>query len=333
MSNRLLEINDLEVIYKTDVETIYAVNGVSLTLRKGKTIGIVGETGAGKTTLALSILRLLPERTGKIVNGSIKFHGRDVLKASGQALRGMRGNEVAMVFQDPMTSLDPIMTIGRQIGETLSLHNDGWSKGQIETRVDEVLTLVGISPDRKHEYPHQFSGGMKQRVVIAIALACEPELLIADEPTTALDVTIQAQVLRMINQLVEEQQTSMIMITHDLGIVAATCDDVAIMYAGKIVELSTAEEMFTSKHHHPYTQGLFGSIPNIKEKTKRLLPIPGLMPDPTELPKGCKFAPRCPRRMDICDIEEPGRYTVGTQMISCHLFSTQGKQGGESDAQ
>lgn len=321
MSNRLLEITDLEVIYKMDVETVYAVNSISLGLEKGKTIGIVGETGAGKTTLALSILRLLPERTGRIVSGSIRFKGKDIIKADEGEMRSIRGDEIAMVFQDPMTSLDPIMTVGQQIGEALSLHNSEWSRSQIETRVDEVLTLVGISPDRKNEYPHQFSGGMKQRVVIAIALACEPDLLIADEPTTALDVTIQAQILRMINELIEHRQTSMIMITHDLGIVAQTCDDVAVMYAGKIVEMSTAEEMFTSRHHHPYTQGLFGSIPNIKEKTRRLSPIPGLMPNPTTLPKGCKFAPRCPHCMDICNREEPQHYEIGMQMISCHLFS------------
>ena len=283
MSKPILEIADLEVIYKTDMETVYAVNGVTLSLAKGKTLGIVGETGAGKTTLALSILRLLPERTGQITNGSIYFNGQNVLDTSIREMRDIRGNQIAMVFQDPMTSLDPIMTVGRQIGEALALHNTDWSKEQIDRRTDEVLSLVGISPERKKEYPHQFSGGMKQRVVIAIALACKPDLLIADEPTTALDVTIQAQVLRMINGLIESQQTSMIIITHDLGIVAQTCDDVAVMYAGEIVELSTAQEMFTSETHHPYTSGLFGSIPRIKEKTRRLSPIPGLMPDPTDL--------------------------------------------------
>ena len=296
MSNteKMLEIKDLSVIYETDLETVYAVNGVTLSLEKGATLGLVGETGAGKTTLALTLMRLLPERTGKVTSGSITFEGENVVELPEANMRKIRGDKIAMIFQDPMTSLNPVLTVGEQIAEALYVHNDsGRSKEEIEARVDETLTLVGIPPARKHEYPHQFSGGMRQRVVIAIALSCEPDLLIADEPTTALDVTIQAQVLMMIRDLRDRLGTSMIMITHDLGIVAQTCDNVAVMYAGEIIEMGSAEDIFTCPIHHPYTDGLFGSLPNLKEKTDRLHPIAGLMPDPTNLPKGCKFAPRC----------------------------------------
>ena len=300
MSNteKMLEIKDLSVIYETDLETVYAVNGVTLSLEKGATLGLVGETGAGKTTLALTLMRLLPERTGKVTSGSITFEGENVVELPEANMRKIRGDKIAMIFQDPMTSLNPVLTVGEQIAEALYVHNDsGRSKEEIEARVDETLTLVGIPPARKHEYPHQFSGGMRQRVVIAIALSCEPDLLIADEPTTALDVTIQAQVLMMIRDLRDRLGTSMIMITHDLGIVAQTCDNVAVMYAGEIIEMGSAEDIFTCPIHHPYTDGLFGSLPNLKEKTDRLHPIAGLMPDPTNLPKGCKFAPRCDKCM------------------------------------
>ena len=238
MSNteKMLEIKDLSVIYETDLETVYAVNGVTLSLEKGATLGLVGETGAGKTTLALTLMRLLPERTGKVTSGSITFEGEDIVELPEANMRKIRGDKIAMIFQDPMTSLNPVLTVGEQIAEALYVHNDsGRSKEEIEASVDETLTLVGIPPARKHEYPHQFSGGMRQRVVIAIALSCEPDLLIADEPTTALDVTIQAQVLMMIRDLRDRLGTSMIMITHDLGIVAQTCDNVAVMYAGEII--------------------------------------------------------------------------------------------------
>ena len=236
-------------------------------------------------------------------------------------MRKIRGDKIAMIFQDPMTSLNPVLTVGEQIAEALYVHNDsGRSKEEIEARVDETLTLVGIPPARKHGYPHQFSGGMRQRVVIAIALSCEPDLLIADEPTTALDVTIQAQVLMMIRDLRDRLGTSMIMITHDLGIVAQTCDNVAVMYAGEIIEMGSAEDIFTCPIHHPYTDGLFGSLPNLKEKTDRLHPIAGLMPDPTNLPKGCKFAPRCDKCMEICKEVPPEVYVDGTHSIRCHLY-------------
>ena len=323
MSNteKMLEIKDLSVIYETDLETVYAVNGVTLSLEKGATLGLVGETGAGKTTLALTLMRLLPERTGKVTSGSITFEGENVVELPEANMRKIRGDKIAMIFQDPMTSLNPVLTVGEQIAEALYVHNDsGRSKEEIEARVDETLTLVGIPPARKHEYPHQFSGGMRQRVVIAIALSCEPDLLIADEPTTALDVTIQSQVLTMIRDLRDRLGTSMIMITHDLGIVAQTCDNVAVMYAGEIIEMGSAEDIFTCPIHHPYTDGLFGSLPNLKEKTDRLHPIAGLMPDPTNLPKGCKFAPRCDKCMEICKEVPPEVYVDGTHSIRCHLY-------------
>ena len=322
MSNteKMLEIKDLSVIYKTDLETVYAVNGVTLSLEKGATLGLVGETGAGKTTLALTLMHLLPERTGKVTSGCITFEGENIVELPEADMRKIRGDKIAMIFQDPMTSLNPVLTVGEQIAEALYVHNDsGRSKEEIEARVDETLTLVGIPPARKHEYPHQFSGGMRQRVVIAIALSCEPDLLIADEPTTALDVTIQAQVL-MIRDLRDRLGTSMIMITHDLGIVAQTCDNVAVMYAGEIIEMGSAEDIFTCPIHHPYTDGLFGSLPNLKEKTDRLHPIAGLMPDPTNLPKGCKFAPRCDKCMEICKEVPPEVYVDGTHSIRCHLY-------------
>jgi len=264
-NDALLDVKNLRVRYHTDDGTIHAVNGISFSLTKGSSIGLVGETGAGKTTTALSILRLLPERTGKIISGTITFAGKELTKATDADMRAIRGAEIAMIFQDPMTSLNPVFTVGEQIAESLRLHNAiGRSDKEIEDRVDEVLDMVGIPVSRKAEYPHQFSGGMRQRIVIAIALVCEPDLLIADEPTTALDVTIQAQVLTMIKELRDRLHTSMILISHDLGIIAQTCDHVAVMYAGKLVEMGTAEDIFTAESHHPYVTGLFGSIPNLR---------------------------------------------------------------------
>ncbi len=320
-NTELLEVKDLVVKYKTDLETVSAVNGISFSLKKGETIGLVGETGAGKTTTALSILRLLPERTGKIEKGQIIFDGQDLLSYDKKNMRDVRGEKIAMIFQDPMTSLNPVMTIGAQIKEALTFHNhENLSNEQLEARTGEVLEMVGIPASRKNEYPHQFSGGMKQRVVIAIALVCEPDLLISDEPTTALDVTIQAQVLKMMKDLRERLGTAMIMITHDLGIVAQVCDKVAVMYAGEIVEQGTLADVFTGEDHHPYTVGLFGAIPNINDETPRLKPIDGLMPDPTNLPKGCSFSPRCPHCTERCLQEKPTDHTKGTHCIRCHLF-------------
>ena len=316
----ILELKDLEVIYKTDLDTVHAVNKISFSIGKGKTLGLVGETGAGKTTTALSIMRLLPSVTGRILGGEICFHGENLLTYSEEKMRQIRGDQISMVFQDPMSSLNPVLTVSDQIAEAILLHNEGISKKEVSERVDRTLNMVGISPSRKNDYPYQFSGGMKQRVVIAIALSCEPALLIADEPTTALDVTIQAQVLSMIAELRDRLGTSMLMITHDLGIVAETCDDVAVMYAGEIIETGTAEDVFEGKEHHPYTVGLFNSIPNLSVQSHRLNPIPGLMPDPTSLPEGCVFAPRCKHVMNICLLEKPKEYGNGSHTIKCHLF-------------
>jgi peptide/nickel transport system ATP-binding protein len=329
MDNTILRVENLSLQYKTDLETVYAVNNISFSLGKSETLGIVGETGAGKSTTALSLLRLLPERTGRITGGKILFMGKDLLKLPDTEIREIRGEKIAMIFQDPMTSLNPVMTVGEQIIEALMLHNkENKTKEQLETRVDEVFQLVGIQPQRKTDFPHQFSGGMKQRVVIAMALACEPELLIADEPTTALDVTIQAQVLSMIRELRNRLGTSMILITHDLGVIAQTCDKVAVMYAGELIEAGTLEDIFTGEAHHPYTVGLFGSIPNLTKKTRRLTPIDGFMPDPTNLPDGCFFSPRCPRRIDKCTKVHPADGIDGTHVIKCHLF-TGAKNHGE----
>lgn len=322
MTDCLLSIKNLSVEYTTDQKIVKAVNGITFSMKRGETFGLVGETGAGKTTAALAVMRLLPENTGRVVGGEVEFDGKSLLGLPEPDMRSIRGKRIAMIFQDPMTSLNPVMTVGEQIAEAMELHDkDGSSQERIRSRVDEVLSMVGIPPSRKHEYPHQFSGGMKQRVVIAMALACEPSLIIADEPTTALDVTIQAQVINMIRQLRDRLGTAMIMITHDLGIVAQTCDNVAVMYAGELIEVGTAEDLYTSQDHHPYTTGLFGSIPNLRGRARRLTPIAGLMPDPTALPRGCSFSPRCPRKMEICEHEHPASFRNQTHCVCCHLFS------------
>lgn len=321
MSEKILDVNDLSVVYKTDEGDVYALNGVSLSLNKGETLGLVGETGAGKTTLALSIMKLLPQNVGKITSGDITFDDKDIIKASEADMRAIRGNDISMIFADPMSSLNPIHTVGRQIGEVIELHNPKFSKAQIEEKVEEMLDLVGIPPERKDDCPHQFSGGMKQRIVIAIALACSPKMLLADEPTTALDVTIQAQVLQMMNDLKEKFNTAMLLITHDLGVVAQVCSSVAIIYAGKIIEIGTVEDIFEGEYHHPYTVGLFGSIPDIVAKTRRLTPIEGLMPDPTVHIPGCAFSDRCPRKIPECKTVVPLCEKVNaTHSISCHLY-------------
>lgn len=320
MKEKLLEIKDLSIEYTTNNNVVKAVNHVSLSLDKGETFGLVGETGAGKTTLALSLMRLLPKVSSRIPNGEILFDGEDVIKVSEDDMRKIRGEEISMIFQDPMTSLNPVLTVGDQIGEVLALHMN-LSGEEKQKRIDEMLRLVGITESRKYDYPHQFSGGMKQRVVIAMALACEPELLLADEPTTALDVTIQAQILDMMLKLKEKINTSIILITHDLGIVAAICDKVAVMYAGEIVEYGTAADIYESEKRHPYTEGLFGSIPDLETESRRLRPIDGLTPDPTDLPKGCKFHPRCPKCMEICRSVQPPECVDSTHMIRCHLYN------------
>ena len=316
MSDKILEVSDLQIRYVTDEETVRAVNGVSFTLERGESIGLVGETGAGKTTTALGIMGLVPDPPGEIVGGSILFEDQDLLKLPEKQMREIRGGKISMIFQDPMTSLNPVMTVGAQIAEVVLLHNK-ISKAEARERAKEMLEQVGIPGSRCDDYPHQFSGGMKQRVVIAMSIACSPELILADEPTTALDVTIQAQVLELMNELKEKLRTSLLLITHDLGVVAQVCDRVAIMYAGEIVESGTIAEVFDHPHH-PYTIGLFGSIPSLDETAEKLKPISGQMPDPTELPEGCAFAPRCPYATGACRTRKPEMTGVGgTQMVRC----------------
>ncbi len=314
----ILEIENLVVEYKTDNEIVHAVNGISFSLERGKTLGLVGETGAGKTTLALSIMKLLPRVTGRVAGGAIRFNGQDLTQTSENEMRLIRGGLISMIFQDPMTSLNPVITVGEQIAEVVAQHMELDRKG-IEDSVDQILELVGIPPERKNEYPHQFSGGMKQRIMIAIALACDPQLLLADEPTTALDVTIQSQILDMMEELKHKFNTTIIFITHDLGVVAEFCDYVAVMYAGEIVEIGTAEDVYESGKRHPYTVGLFESVPNLEVESERLKPVDGLMPDPVQLPTGCKFHPRCPHCMEICKTQVPEDKVFGTHRIKCHL--------------
>ncbi len=293
-----LSIRDLVVEYQSEGKTVHAVNGVSFDLEKGKTIGLVGETGAGKTSIAKALLRILPDHATKRTDGAVWLDGQDVMEIPEAQMQTLRGSTLSMIFQDPMTALNPVKTVAEQIAEVIRLHTDA-GKAEALEKAKEMLGMVGISRDRAGEYPHQFSGGMKQRVVIAMALACNPKLLIADEPTTALDVTIQAQVLEMINRLKEELETSMIMITHDLGVVAETCDSVAVTYAGQIIEYGTLEDVFDHPSH-PYTVGLFQALPNMNQGAERLSPIEGLPPDPTNLPPGCSFSPRCPYASEEC---------------------------------
>ena len=298
-----LSIDNLKVDYVTDDGIVHALNGVSLELVQGETLGLVGETGAGKSTMAKCIMGILPKRTGKIRSGEITFEEKNLLKCSEKELQSIRGAQIAMIFQDPMTSLNPVLTVGEQIAEAVENH-EHCGKARAMERAEEMLELVGIPAERVHEYPHQFSGGMKQRVVIAIALACNPKMLIADEPTTALDVTIQAQVLEMMQSLKRQLNTSMLLITHDLGVVAQNCDRVAVIYAGEIVEYGTVMDVF-KRMKHPYTQGLFSSIPQINADVKRLNSIPGLMLDPTLDVEGCRFCDRCKYATEECRINHP----------------------------
>ena len=293
-----LSVRDLEVIYTSRKKVVQAVNKVSFDMKKGETLALVGETGAGKTTIAKAILGILPNPPAKILGGEVWLDGEELLKMPENKMLDIRGKKIAMIFQDPMTALNPLMTVGEQIMEGLLLHND-YDNKQAEEKAKEMLEMVGIAKERSVEYPFEFSGGMKQRVVIAMALACNPLLLLADEPTTALDVTIQAQVLDLIKDLKKKYNTSMILITHDLGVVAETSDNVAVVYAGKIIEYGDKKSIFLNPSH-PYTKGLFASLPSMNGKEKRLKPIQGTLPDPTELPAGCAFAPRCPRATEKC---------------------------------
>ena len=325
MEKQILNVKDLYVKYHTLDYDVYAVNGVSLELNKGESLGIVGETGAGKTTTALAIMGLLPKLLGEVYQGEIVFNGDNLLEAGEPFMREIRGKHISMIFQDPMTSLNPVFTVGSQIEEVLKLHGHK----DPDARVDEILNLVGIESSRKSSFPHQFSGGMKQRIVIAMALACEPELLIADEPTTALDVTIQAQVLAMIDDIQKKLGTSLILITHDLGVVAETCDKVAIMYAGEIVEYGTLEQIFDkSRKHHPYTIGLMASKPVVGKKVDKLYSIPGKVPNPINMPDYCYFRDRCEMRLgEQCDGEYPCQIQVSpTHFVSCYRYYEEGKE-------
>ena len=320
MAEPILEVKDLSVEYTSGKDIVKAVNDISFKLDKGELLGLVGETGAGKTTTALSIMQLIPSPPGKIVSGEIIYKGENLMKKSEREMRKIRGHEISMIFQDPMTALNPMHTVGEQIAEVIRLHQNVSKKEALE-KACEMMDVVGIDGARHGEYPHQFSGGMKQRIVIAIALACNPSLLIADEPTTALDVTIQAQVLELIEKLKEDYDTSLVLITHDLGVVAELCQKVAIIYAGSIVEYGTLEHVYNNTAH-PYTKGLFGAIPSLDEDVERLKPIPGLMPDPTALPVGCAFADRCEFACKACNAGpvpvteiEPGH------LVKCVLFS------------
>ena len=314
----LLRVEDLIVEYTSGGKIIHAVNGVSFDLEEGTTIGLVGETGAGKTSIAKAILRVLPDPPAKIKSGSIYLNGEDILKMPEEKMLDIRGDKISMIFQDPMTALNPTMTIGDQIAEVIELHSD-ISKREAHHRAVKMLRKVGITEERYSEFPFQFSGGMKQRVVIAMALANSPQLLIADEPTSALDVTIQAQVMEMIQDLIEKQGTSLILITHDLGLVATSCDDVAVVYAGEIIEYGSKEEIYDHPSH-PYTIGLFGAIPNLESDVRRLANIEGLPPDPSNLPTGCSFAPRCPYATEECRTKPPKSEQIAEKhYCSCYI--------------
>jgi peptide/nickel transport system ATP-binding protein len=331
MKEKLLAIKNLKVTYTTDGKVVEAVNHINLDVHRGEALGLIGETGAGKTTTALSILNLIPNPPGKIVEGEIDYNGTNLLSLNQKEMRVVRGNKISMIFQDPMTALNPVMTVGDQIAEVIRLHHkiarkDAYLKAQ------EMLETVGIPGNRLKDFPHQFSGGMKQRVVIAIALACNPELLIADEPTTALDVTIQEQVLDLMETLQKEYNTSLLLITHDLGVVAEVCETVAIMYAGEIVEYGSIEQVYNATKH-PYTRGLFDSIPKFHEDVKRLKPIKGQMPNPANLPIGCSFADRCPDVMPKCRERDAAVVDVGdNHLVKCYKYMTADDEvlGGEA---
>lgn len=317
-NKKVLDIRNLTVEFLSDKTTVHAVNGVNLSINKGETLGLVGETGAGKTTTALAIMGIIQMPPGKITGGEIEFSDRgDLLKKKKREMREIRGGEISMIFQDPMTSLNPAMTVGDQIAEMVMQHSSLTSR-QAAEKAREMLETVGIPGSRATEYPHQFSGGMKQRVMIAIALACSPQLLIADEPTTALDVTIQAQVLELMNNLKKSIDTAILLITHDLGVVAETCEKVAIMYAGEILESGAVDDVFENPAH-PYTVGLFQAIPDISQKRDRLHTIPGSMADPADLPSGCRFYPRCPHAQERCSRDIPEMVLVGPEhWAKCH---------------
>lgn len=298
-----LSVRDLHVEYTSDGQVIHAVNGVSFDLEKGNSLGLVGETGAGKTSIAKAILGILPVPPARVTEGSIVLEGEDLLQKSEQEMLSVRGNKISMIFQDPMTALNPVMSVGQQIEEVIRIHNN-ITNHEAKQRTIDMMKMVGITAERYDDFPHQFSGGMKQRIVIAMALACKPQLLLADEPTTALDVTIQAMVLDIIDELRETLKTSMILITHDLGVVARMCDDVAVVYAGEIIEYGSKKDIFLHPSH-PYTVGLFRSLPDMAKGERRLHVIEGQLPDPANLPQGCKFAERCQYATKSCMTATP----------------------------
>ncbi|MGN7468575.1 ABC transporter ATP-binding protein [Brevibacillus sp. SAFN-007a] len=316
MSHPVLQIENLQTHFFTDRGQIPAVDGVTITVNKGEVVGIVGESGCGKSVTSLSVMRLVPNPPGKIVGGKIKFKGEDLVTADEKRMRSIRGNEIAMIFQEPMTSLNPVFTIGNQIGEAVRLHTKA-SKKESRARAIEMLKKVGIPRAEAivDEYPHQLSGGMRQRVMIAMAMACNPELLIADEPTTALDVTIQAQILDLMRQLNEKAQTAILLITHDLGVVAEMCHRVVVMYAGNVIEEGDVRTIL-KKPKHPYTKGLLQSLPKLEESRERLYSIPGNVPIPGSLTVGCRFAPRCEQATDLCRSEMPQLKAVGDNHLS-----------------
>jgi oligopeptide/dipeptide ABC transporter ATP-binding protein len=322
MARPLLEIKNLNVGFETDRASIHPVRDVSLSVYPGQTLAVVGESGCGKSVTALSILRLIPQPPGKILGGEIFFDGRDLLRLSEREMRSVRGGQIAMIFQEPMTSLNPVFTIGDQIAEAVKLHQHVTSRDAYAI-AEQALRDVGINdPGRRiHEYPHQMSGGMRQRIMIAMALACKPKLLIADEPTTALDVTIQAQILELLRKLQREAGMSIMLITHDLGVVAENADVVAVMYASRVVEYATVEELF-DRPQHPYTEGLFRSVPKLGAHAKRLETIPGTVPNPARFPVGCKFHPRCPRTRQAA-AEAPSQQDIAEVVAGGERFNVQ----------
>ena len=319
--SKVLDIRNLTVYYEMSDGIVKAVNDLTLSMEKGSTLGVVGETGAGKTTLAKTILKLIPVPPGAIKGGEIFYYDKDLLKLNEKEMRDIRGEKISMIFQDPMTSLNPVIPVEDQIAEVIEVH-EHIGKYESINKAKDMLEMVGIPAKRGIEYPHQFSGGMKQRVVIAIAMACNPDLLLADEPTTALDVTIQAQVLDMMKNLKEKHGTSVMLITHDLGVVAQNCDQVAIVYAGEVVEYGEVRQI-CKETAHPYTKGLLNSVPKLNENIKRLEPIYGLMPDPMQLPVGCFFAPRCPKATEKCKEDHPETKSLGNgHTVRCHFPET-----------
>lgn len=318
----LLSVRNLKTYFYTDEGVVKAVDGLSYDLHRGETLGIVGESGSGKSVHALSIMRLIPQPPGKIVAGEILFEGRNLLSLSEEEMRRIRGNRIAMIFQEPMTSLNPVLTIGEQIAEAVMLHQRLPRKAAWDRAVEMLEKVrIPLARERVKDYPHQFSGGMRQRVMIAMALSCNPSILIADEPTTALDVTIQAQILELMQELQQEFHMAIILITHNLGVVAEMCDNVVVMYAGRPVEKANVLRTFQDPKH-PYTWGLLHSIPKLHERKERLIPIEGQPPSLIDLPPGCPFAPRCPFAMEICVQEDPPEYLVGPEHTArCYLYS------------